>query len=325
MPTEVEISAVVCTLGHDLSLLKRVVESLARQSMPAERFEVLVVVNGPDPAAVRGVTRLLGDYRDAIPNLSLVHEPRLGVSHARSLGLSAARAEIVAYLDDDGVAEPDWLETHRNTYRRCPAVAALGGRVDLEWPTGRPSWLVPDLEVFYSRYDLGPDAQVVIGNGRSPYPIGTNMSFRKSEVPGRFSARLGHRSGSLISNEEDEMCRRLQATGGTIVYEPDAVVHHVIRSERVCRRWLVRRTFAQGRSDVISAHISGAGKTNRVYWLGRAGRAVLSAVGRGKGALIRDAWRGDGSRAFVVEAARVSRVLGRAREGLALALVGRGN
>ena len=86
----------------------RCLDSLASQTLSPERFEVLVVQNGP-PCATPAV---VGEFARAHPRLQvrLVELSQGGLGHARNVGLGAARGTYVTYVDDDDWITPSFLE-----------------------------------------------------------------------------------------------------------------------------------------------------------------------------------------------------------------------
>ena len=85
------------------------------------------------------------------------------------------------------------------------------------------------------------------------YPWGANIAFRKSvfsEV-GVFPTELGRIGASLLSNEELDLCYRIEKAGYTISFAPQAVIHHKIPAQRMTKNWMMHRAYWQGRSDAI--------------------------------------------------------------------------
>jgi len=78
-----------------------------------------------------------------------------------------------------------------------------------------------------------------------------NLSVRKDLAlqAGGFNPRLGRRAGSLCSGEEVDFLRRIRALGGVAVYQPAAVVGHLVPPERLRMRWFLRRACAPGVND----------------------------------------------------------------------------
>jgi glucosyl-dolichyl phosphate glucuronosyltransferase len=128
------ISVCVCT--HDRpQYLASCLDSLRAQTAGLDGFEIVVVDSGCAPAAAAAVAGMVA----ALPNARLVRLDRPGVSAARNAGARAAAGDYVAYLDDDALAAPDWIDQIRRVIgeeERPPAV--LGGRVLPRWERPLP-------------------------------------------------------------------------------------------------------------------------------------------------------------------------------------------
>ena len=242
-------TVVVCTRDR-IELLPGCLESLEYQTLAArDRADLIVVDNGSTDGTGGWLTRWAA--RDP-EHRTVVHEPVAGLSRARNAGLAAATGEVVLFIDDDAVAPRGWVAAHLAAYRRTPDAAAVGGPVVLTWPEGRPRWVTPGLEHWYSALDHGDEA----GPFPEPHgPYGTNMSVRRDEVvaAGGFAEHLGRRGKRLRSGEEAELWSRLWAAGGSIVYDPATLVLHRVTGGRSQRRWLLRRGWGQGRTNAVMA------------------------------------------------------------------------
>lgn len=239
----VEISVVICTLDRP-DLVRAAVKSLRAQTIAPSQFEVIVVDNGTGEVA-----RDLADLSAVLPNLRLIHEPTTGLSHARNRGTTEARGTAVLFMDDDALAEPDLLCNHLRHLSAPHRPVGTGGRIYLRWPDERPAWLPRALESYYSALDLGDEARPM----RFPeYPYGANMAVRRDALleVGGFDIALGRHGTNLLSGEEKDLFLRLSHGAGQVDYVPDAVVHHCVLPERTEPRWLLRRSWAQGRTDV---------------------------------------------------------------------------
>jgi glycosyltransferase involved in cell wall biosynthesis len=242
-------TVVVCTRDR-VELLTGCLESLEHQTLAdGDRVDVIVVDNGSTDGTRGRLARWVATDPD---RRRVVHEPVAGLSRARNAGLAAATGEVVLFLDDDAVAPRGWVAAHLAAYRRAPGTTAVGGPVVLTWPEGRPRWLTPGLEHWYSALDHGDEVKPF----PPPHgPYGTNMSMRRDDViaVGGFAERLGRRGRKLGSGEEAELWSRLWAAGGSIVYDPAALVLHRVTGGRSHRRWLLRRGWGQGRSNAVMA------------------------------------------------------------------------
>jgi len=236
-------SIVVCTRNR----ADRLGECLAHlaDQVGAGDHEVVVVDNG----STDGTDGMVRAWAAADPERRRhLRESVAGLSRARNRGVVAARGEVVLFIDDDALAPRGWVAAHLAAYARDAAVVGVGGPVALRWPDGRPRWLAPRLEHWFSALDHGDDA-VAWPTPHGPY--GTNMSVRRTTLDevGVFDTRLGRRGRSLVSSEEGDLFARVQAAGGTLAYEPAALVLHGVTRDRLSRRWVLRRGWAQGRSN----------------------------------------------------------------------------
>jgi glycosyltransferase involved in cell wall biosynthesis len=244
-----QVSVVVCTHNR-ASLLRGALASVACQTLEPSRFEVLVVDNAStdDTRAVFEVAKA------SIPGLRLVPEPNLGLAHARNAGWRAAQAPIIAFLDDDAVADPDWLGFILSAFDEPTRPGSAGGRIDPLWEGSPPSWLGPDLLAYLAVVDLSP---VRITSWDRPLLAGANAAFRRDllEEYGGFDPSLDRVGKRMLSNGDTGMCMLLQQNGHPCVYEPRARVDHRIDSRRLTKRWFETRMFYQGVSDVLTLKV----------------------------------------------------------------------
>lgn len=291
-------SIVVCTRNR-ADRLVRCLASLGDQVVPGDpELEVVVVDNG----SIDGTAAVARRWCRGDPDRRhLVHEPVPGLSRARNRGAAHARGDVVLFIDDDAEAPSGWAAAHLAAYRRDTAVVGVGGPVVLRWPDGRPGWLAPRLEHWFSALDHG-DAPVAFPPPHGPY--GTNMSLRRDalEAAGGFDDRLGRRGRSLLSSEEADLFERVWAAGGAVAYEPAALVLHSVTRDRLSRRWVLRRGWAQGRSNARRRSVSGPVDWRALATVCRveAGTAAQDLV-----EVVRSAVRGDQA-AFLDELARRS-------------------
>jgi O-antigen biosynthesis protein len=258
----------------------RAVESVLAQEVPAAQVVVAVDHN---PA-------LLDQLRRTFPDVTVVPStgPR-GLSGARNTGVAQARSEIVAFLDDDAEAEPDWLARLLPHYRD-EQVLAVGGRALPAWEEERPRWLPPEFDWVVGCSFAGQPTEI------SPVRniIGCNMSFRRPvlERTAGFDPALGRIGRTPVGCEETELCIRIrqQHPDGVVLYEPAARVRHRVTTDRTTWRYFRRRCFSEGRSKAVVARLVGSDaglSAERVYTR----RALPEGVRRG----LRQIRDGDGT------------------------------
>jgi GT2 family glycosyltransferase len=138
----------------------------------------------------------------------------VGVSGARDLGIGLAQGDILAFIDDDAVAEKEWIEGLVNTYQKHNAFA-VGGKILPIWLSGKPDYLPEELfwlvGLTYDGYDKGGATEV-------RNALGCNMSFKREvfEMVGGFRQGLGFamKGTSYIQGEEPELALRMKAKVG---------------------------------------------------------------------------------------------------------------
>jgi glycosyltransferase involved in cell wall biosynthesis len=255
------ISAIICTHNRE-EYLGAAIDSLLHQDF--YNYEVIVVDNASSDR-----THQIVEERLSNPHLNYVYEEVIGLSVARNTGAKEARASILAYLDDDAVASPQWLKTLYNAYQSNEKLAIAGGKVTLLWLDGlkSPPWLSSELAGNLGAYDLGDSIVYIQHPGLTPR--GLNYSIQRTflEEVGGFNLNLGRIGKNLLSNEELHLTELALQRGWQVAYLPDAVVAHNIAPERLKRIWFFNRGWWQGISECYREQLTG--------------RAGLGQLGRG--------------------------------------------
>jgi glycosyltransferase involved in cell wall biosynthesis len=241
-----KISVLVCTYNRSKTL-GVAIESIAVQSLPQSiKWEIAVVDNNSTDQTRQVVQDLQRRYPDLI---RYVFEPKQGISNARNAGIAEAKGEILAFLDDDESADPDWLQS-LTANLHTGEWAGAGGRVLPPADFSPPQWLLTKRSIAsgpLATFDLGLEPGVL----REP-AFGANMAFRKEvfERLGGFRTDLGRSGQSMISNEDTEFGRRVLAGGFRLRYEPGAVTYHPVEENRLKKQYFLDWWFNKGRSDV---------------------------------------------------------------------------
>lgn len=235
------IAVVVCTYNR-APLLRRALDSLAAQTVPANRREIILV----DDGSTDDTREVAVQFAARSPEFTAIHQPNAGLGAARNTGWRSARAPLIAFLDDDAIAPPDWLQEICDIFTTADArLAVLGGPIDPDWESPPPAWLTRDLKRWLTVFDLGP---VPLSCSDRPIFGGANMAFRVTalrEVDG-FPEDLGRRRTSLLSHEESAVWSALAARGWSNSYLPHLRVQHFIPSARMTVAWFRRRLFWEG-------------------------------------------------------------------------------
>jgi glycosyltransferase involved in cell wall biosynthesis len=246
------ISVVVPTRNR-ADRLDACLAALARQTVASDEFEILVVDNGSTDDTVTRIAR----WAERRPGLRRVEEPEPGVSRARNAGIAAAEGELLAFVDDDAVAEPGWLATLLRAYDRWPRVGAACGRARLRLERRPPAWYGTFSEPWYSAMDFGPEPRLLLDPEEVPWSVNLSVRAAVAREVGGFSEQLGRVGSNLHSGEEYPFVSAIRASGAHIAYEPDAIVWHAVPPERLRLRWLVRRAWTEGRTMRVRNEIEG--------------------------------------------------------------------
>lgn len=186
--------------------------------------------------------------------LRYFYEPEQGRYAALNTGIRAAQGEIVATTDDDARVEPDWLT------RAAAGLDALncdyvGGKVFPIWRGARPAWIPAGRSRHWAVLALQDHGEkpLEFGVNGIPWPLGINTATRREafEKIDLFDNRLGRKAGTLRNQAQREWHLRARAAGLRGFYVPDMVVHHVVESERLQKRYFRRWYYWHGISRAI--------------------------------------------------------------------------
>lgn len=239
-----KISVAICTLNR-ADYLRKALKSLTEQTLETDAFEILVIDNNSTDQTKEVATEEFAH----IPNLKYIFEPILGLSQARNTGLKHAESQYIAYLDDDAIASPSWLEKILHAFNTVePQPGCIGGEVAPIWEAPRPDWLSDGLLPFLTIVNWSKEPCVLDAN---KYIAGANMSFPTALLKkiGGFSSELGRKGKQLLSNEEILIRDQLKNKGYTLFYQPDISVKHHVPTRRLAQEWFLSRMYWQGLSD----------------------------------------------------------------------------
>lgn len=255
------ITAAVCAFNEE-RFLRDVVASLTRQTLPARDFEIIVVDNNSTDGSAAVLNELARELRG---RLRVIVESSPGLSNARNRALAEAKSPIVAFIDADAVAEPNWLAALLAVFDDSPDAAVVGGPVRVQWDHPRPRWWEHRLDEALNAWDAG-DEHAVLTYPR--YPYGTNFAVRAEPVrkAGAFRTTLGRKGRALLAGEEGELCVRIEQADWRIYYVPGAIVHHRTAAARLSRRYILRRAFHHGRSQRLVEAMHGLRSETYLSW-----------------------------------------------------------
>lgn len=224
--------------------------SVLAQSYP--EFEVIVVDQAPEPVLEFALRKQFS----ADSRLRYLHLTSAGAARARNHGLACAKGSIVAFIDDDATADPNWLNSIADALADPSQPALIAGRLLPVWAGMRPTWYPREREFLLGLYDVGTERRPLPAGD---LPIAANMAGRRQIIVdhGGFDETLGpnyFRKEKMITGEESILARRIRASGYGILYEPAAVVRHHIGPHKQSRQYFLKRSFWEGVTTVRQQH-----------------------------------------------------------------------
>ena len=213
--------------------------------------EIIVVVDHNESLLEKAV-QTLSSVR-VIPNTG-----ERGLSGARNTGVMAASGDVVIFLDDDAIAQPGW-GVHLMAAYIDERVLGVGGAAVPLWEVGAPRWWPAEfLWVVGCTFRGQPTSRSEIRN-----LMGCNMSIRRDVLVavGGFDSGLGRTADRPLGGEETEMCIRARQLfpDGRFLFEPRAVVQHLVPAGRGTWKYFLARCKAEGISKAWVARRVGSG------------------------------------------------------------------
>ncbi len=245
-----EISVIVCTYNGEKRIL-RTLEALVAQKFPKKTFEIIVVDNNSSDNTAGVVQGFIGKCKT--PSIQYCFESQQGLSHARNMGIQKAKGDIIAFTDDDGVPDSNWLEELYKIYLHKENVGCVGGKVILDLPHSLPGWYQKEMgRQYLAGFELDVDCPLEVNHVYS-FPYGVNISFLKKALlgVGLFDPTLGRVSGQSYAGEETDRCLALYQENWRIFYQPTAMVRHVINPERISKDYFKKMANVSGSLRVI--------------------------------------------------------------------------
>ncbi len=236
------VSVVLCTYTLEMyDHFEEAVESVLDQSYPD--VELVIVVDGAEDVC-KQVTEDYGNEEDVVIHCN---EENVGLLESRNTGAEVASGEVVAFIDDDAIADPEWVARLVDAYEKHDPPAA-GGKMEPEWVAGKPEFLPQEFYWLIGVTHRG----FADGSGYVRNTFGSNISFKRDvflELNG-FDTDIGGRKGekNLQGGETELSARMAEEFGQGVWYEPEAKVAHKVFSYRTDPKWLLDRAFWQGYS-----------------------------------------------------------------------------
>lgn len=250
-----EVSIVIPTFRRPQQLSRALESCLDQRTASGRTYEIVVVDNAPEGSAAHVVAETC---RNAAVAIRYVHEPRPGISHARNAGLTFARGQFVAMLDDDERASPEWLWHLTRTQRDYQADVVFGPVLPEFEP--EPEQHRAFLRRFHT-YSTGKPTGARVGERST-----NNALIRVARLAAcpAFDARLG-----LTGGEDTLFFSQLRAKRARFIWCADAHVTETIPPERTTWPYVRWRAFRRGQCRAGTPMLLDPPKRARTaFWMG---------------------------------------------------------
>jgi len=250
------ISVIICTHNPRPDSLRRVFDSLAAQTLPRERWELLLVDNASDDR-LQPLWSLSWH-----PNARHVREDQLGLTPARLRGIRESRGDVLVYVDDDNVLAADYLETAQSLFAKHPHLGVIGaGILEPEFATQPSPELVPYLRILTLRR-ISSALWSNNADDRAAVPWGAGLCVTRG-VAEAYVQLLGRLNGLNVDQLLDRRGQQLFGNGDVVFswacvagglgfgVFPQLHVTHLIRADRVTQEYFLRLAHDSGFSGGV--------------------------------------------------------------------------
>lgn len=221
MSNEPFVSIIVPTYNRG-GVLRECIDSLFNQTYPSNKYEVIVINDG----STDGTESFLKEYSIKKQSLKYYSQQNLGAAAARNLGIEKSIGEILCFIDDDCIADKDWIKSMIGPYSD-KNVGGVGGRI-ITQNTGSFLGRYTEDSCFFNQERL-------VGI----FIVGANSSYRKDVL----SAIDGY--DMLFRHSEDvDIGIRNMILGYRLEYNPDSVVLH---QARLSLKGIMKQVYGYGK------------------------------------------------------------------------------
>jgi GT2 family glycosyltransferase len=286
------ISVIICTYTiNRLNDVNDVLASLMLQNLKPS--EIIITVDNNDELyqilqarynVNKSISQLISNNCVCVPSNSesqisikiIENNGALGLSETRNVSIKAAHGDIIAFIDDDAVADREWLHNLTKHFKSSN-VMAVGGKAVPVWLNGlAPPWFPEELAwTVGCTYKGLPVKALDLASCGSESERGTirnvpgcNMAFRRKafEEVGLFRPDIGGIKETPRAGEEADLCLRIknQMTEAFIIHEPGALIHHKVSPRKARFSYVIYRSFNEGlyKAKVRKIHRQIAKKKN---------------------------------------------------------------
>jgi glucosyl-dolichyl phosphate glucuronosyltransferase len=253
VPRKLTVSVMLCAYTEKrLTGIREALDSVKRQTYTPD--EILLVIDNNPALYERMVKEYAGQVR------VILSKKASGISAAHNAGVMEAKSDIVAFLDDDTVAKPEWLAKLMGHYDKENAIGVMGESI-LDWAAGKPPFWFP----WEFDWILGGSThKKLVVTGEEVYTISDpNMSFRREVLikAGLWRVGLGQQMGvrtNIRGGDIAEISHRIRQAfpEGHFIYEPGAIMYHKLPAPRARLGYFLHCAYLEGSTRAMVDQIT---------------------------------------------------------------------
>lgn len=259
------LASIIIPTYNRSDVIIRSLETWATQTLPASEFEVIAVDNNSTDNSAQLIQNFIADK----PNFHYLLETGKGSTNARHAGARMAQSDILIFCDDDGLFNPECIQEVLNVYSANDKVAAVAGKIEIQWDAPAPDWIEPYLFML-GRLNYG--SEVIFRN--DIYLNGGIFSIRKTvfnELGGFNPDLVGD---YLVGDGDTGLVIKLHKARKLIGWTPFATMQHLqFIAKQGTERDMSRRFFNTGISNAY-----GVFRENKFRFNGKVLKYTLLAL-----------------------------------------------
>ena len=266
---------VVIPTYNRADLLPICLRSLLAASIPAGMTVGITVVDNNSKDNTRAVVEGWQPQFDG--RLHYLFAEKQGRSAALNKGITGSQSDLIGFIDDDEEIDETWYRIVHEAFT-TREVDFIGGPYIPKWETEPPAWLPPDHEGVIGLVDAGTEVIPYDEN----YPgilMGGNAVVRRTAIEkvGLYMTSLGRTGARLLAGEDEDMYRRLLASGAKGLYLPQLKIYHLIPAARLTKKYYRQWSFWRG----VSCGVLDRTQPQNVSYLCGVPRYLFGAASRG--------------------------------------------
>ena len=213
-------------------MLRNLLLSLLDQVLPDNVFLEIIVVDNDEAQSAKDT--VLNIKTNESSSFTYLHQPVKNISMTRNMGINNATGQYIAFIDDDEIADKQWIYHLLSTSNKYDADGVFG-YVDAIFPSDTPDWLKQRTIFFKPMRETGS----------SPLFLYTTNCLIKSDIIKNNNVQFDIKYG-LTGGEDSIFCEKLRDCGAKFVTCREAVSYETVIKERLNIKYIYSRYFQVG-------------------------------------------------------------------------------